>query len=120
MYRCNVCVSVCDIRDAIAFLFVGKIVLARVKRIIRRRPKQEEMDSAQPVRNDETGMWSCPFCFKNDFTELAHVWAHFDQRVCEGFPVGVKVELENGIHGFIKKDHISDKHVDNPEDRVSV
>lgn len=93
---------------------------ASVIRIKRRRPQQEETDSAQPVRSDETGMWSCPFCFKNDFTELAHVLSHYNGSDCEGIPDGVEVQLKNGIHGFIKKDHISNEHVDNPVDRVSV
>ena len=31
------------------------------------------MDSAQPRRNDETGMFVCQFCGRDDFPELTEV-----------------------------------------------
>lgn len=53
--------------------FVGKMVLATVTGIARRKPQNDQLDKANPVRNDETGLWQCPFCFKNDFLELSDV-----------------------------------------------
>lgn len=53
--------------------FVGKMVLATVIGITHRRPEREKLDQANPVRNDETGLWECPFCRKNDFPELSEV-----------------------------------------------
>ena len=37
------------------------------------QPKPEEMDSAQPQRNDQTGMFVCQFCGRDDFPELTEV-----------------------------------------------
>ena len=40
-----------------------------------RKPQHDQLDQANPVRNDETGLWQCPFCLKNDFPELSEVGA---------------------------------------------
>jgi transcription elongation factor SPT6 len=41
--------------------------------ISHRKPQGAQLDQANPVRNDETGLWQCPFCLKNDFPELSEV-----------------------------------------------
>ena len=41
--------------------------------ISRKKPKTEQLDQANPVRKDETGLWQCPFCLQNDFPELSEV-----------------------------------------------
>jgi hypothetical protein len=41
--------------------------------ITHRKPQGDQLDQANPVRNDETGLWQCPFCLKNDFPELSEV-----------------------------------------------
>ena len=41
--------------------------------IARKRPQGEQLDEANPVRNEETGLWQCPFCQKKDFPELSEV-----------------------------------------------
>lgn len=41
--------------------------------ISHRKPEKDQLDHANPVRNDETGLWQCPFCLKNDFPELSEV-----------------------------------------------
>jgi transcription elongation factor SPT6 len=41
--------------------------------IAHKRPKGDQLDQANPVRNDETGLWRCPFCQKDDFPELSEV-----------------------------------------------
>lgn len=41
--------------------------------ISHRKPQGDQLDQANPVRNDETGLWQCPFCLKNDFPELSEV-----------------------------------------------
>ena len=51
----------------------GKMCLCRVMNIARRRPPKDELDNANPVRNDETGLWQCPFCLQDDFPELSEV-----------------------------------------------
>ncbi|XP_004536739.1 transcription elongation factor SPT6 [Ceratitis capitata] len=98
--------------------YVGKMVLATVTGISHKKPQGDQLDQANPVRNDETGHWQCPFCLKDDFPELSEVWNHFDAGACPGQATGVKLRLDNGLSGFIHIKNLSDKHVLNPEDRV--
>lgn len=99
--------------------FIGKMVLATVIGITHRKPQGEQLDQANPVRNDETGLWQCPFCLKNDFPELSEVWNHFDAGGCPGQATGVRLRLDNGISGYVHIKNLSDKHVSNPEERVT-
>ena len=96
--------------------FIGKLVTATVTGFQHRKPKPEELDRASPVRNEETGLWQCPFCFKNDFPDLSEVWNHFD--ACTGQAVGVRIRLDNSLSGFIPMKCLSDSEVSNPEERV--
>uniref|UniRef100_A0A4D5R9G5 Transcription elongation factor SPT6 n=1 Tax=Scolopendra viridis TaxID=118503 RepID=A0A4D5R9G5_SCOVI len=100
--------------------FIGKLVLAKVIGIAHKKPQGEQLDQANPVRNDETGLWQCPFCLKNDFLEVSEVWNHFDAGSCPGQAMGVRARLDNGVSGFILTKNISDKHVTNPEERVKI
>ena len=52
---------------------VGKLIMVRIVGIVHRKPHGEQLDQADPVRNEETGLWQCPFCNKNDFPELSEV-----------------------------------------------
>uniref|UniRef100_A0A183IH12 S1 motif domain-containing protein n=1 Tax=Soboliphyme baturini TaxID=241478 RepID=A0A183IH12_9BILA len=99
---------------------VGKLVMGRVINIVYRRPKIDQLEQTNPVRNEGTGLWQCPLCLKNDFSELSEVWTHYDTNQCRGQAVGIRVRLENGIIGFIPIRFLSDKRVGNPEDRVSI
>jgi len=98
--------------------FIGKLVMATVTGFQHRKPKPEELDRASPVRNEETGLWQCPFCFKNDFPDLSEVWNHFDAGACTGQAVGVRIRLDNSLSGFIPMKCLSDSEVSNPEERV--
>ncbi|XP_014608543.1 PREDICTED: transcription elongation factor SPT6 isoform X1 [Polistes canadensis] len=100
--------------------YIGKLVLATVVGISHRKPQGEQLDQANPVRNDETGLWQCPFCLKNDFPELSEVWNHFDAGACPGKATGVRLRLDNGISGYVHIKNLSDKHVANPEERVGI
>ena len=51
----------------------GKLITCRVIGTARRRPNRDQLDQANPVRNDKTGLWQCPFCQKDDFPELSEV-----------------------------------------------
>ncbi len=97
---------------------VGRLVQCRCIGIARRKPQKEQLDEANPVKDDNTCMWQCSFCKRNDFSELSQVWAHFDTSECPGPPVGVRTLLDNGCTGFIPLKFISDSHVTNPEDRI--
>ncbi|XP_015115657.1 transcription elongation factor SPT6 isoform X1 [Diachasma alloeum] len=100
--------------------YIGKRIEAIVTGISRRKPQGEQLDQANPVRNDETGLWQCPFCLKNDFPELSEVWNHFDAGACPGKATGIKLRLDNGISGYIHIKNLSDKHVADPEERVAM
>lgn len=100
--------------------YIGKLVLGQVTGIYRRRPQTEQLDNANPIRNEETSLWKCPFCFKDDFQELSDVWNHFDQGSCPGQATGVKVRLDNGVFGMVQNKNLSDKEVIDPSERVHV
>ena len=99
---------------------VGKLIMGKVVGISRSKPQDEQYDKANPIRNDETGLWQCPFCLRNDYAELSDVWAHFDSKDCPGQATGVRLRLDNGIAGTIDTKMISDKEIRNPEERVQV
>ena len=55
--------------------------------MVHRKPHGEQLDQADPVRNEETGLWQCPFCHKNDFPELSEVslsikHGNLKERIC--------------------------------------
>ncbi len=100
--------------------YVGKLVQAVVSGFAYKKPAQEELDQAAPMRIGEENLWQCPFCGQDDFRELAEVWHHFDAKTCPGKAVGVKIRLDNGVTGFIPMKNLSDKNVLNPEERVQV
>lgn len=105
-------------KESAETFFVGKMLSATVSGIQHKKPSSDQLDGANPARNEETGTWQCPFCVKNDFPELKDVWVHFDAQECPGTSIGVKLRLDNGLFGFIHIKNLSDKHVKNPEDRV--
>lgn len=100
--------------------YVGKMVLANVASFSHKKPQADQLDHANPVRDDETGLWQCPFCLTNDFPELSEVWNHFDAKACPGQAIGVKLRFDNGVLGFIHIKNLSDKIVKNPEERVRI
>uniref|UniRef100_A0A094ZET0 Transcription elongation factor SPT6 n=1 Tax=Schistosoma haematobium TaxID=6185 RepID=A0A094ZET0_SCHHA len=82
-------------------LHVGRLVECRVLSVATRRPRPEQLDNANPTKNEINGLWMCPFCQQDNFQLLNHVWSHFDNNECPGQPVGLRVQLDNGIDGFI-------------------
>uniref|UniRef100_U3I284 Transcription elongation factor SPT6 n=1 Tax=Anas platyrhynchos platyrhynchos TaxID=8840 RepID=U3I284_ANAPP len=51
--------------------YIGKMIICNVTGIAHRRPQGESYDQA--IRNDETGLWQCPFCQQDNFPELSEV-----------------------------------------------
>ncbi|KAB0402488.1 hypothetical protein E2I00_008152, partial [Balaenoptera physalus] len=98
--------------------YIGKLIICNVTGIAHRRPQGESYDQA--IRNDETGLWQCPFCQQDNFPELSEVWNHFDSGSCPGQAIGVKTRLDNGVTGFIPTKFLSDKVVKRPEERVKI
>ena len=54
-------------------LYVGKMVVCGVTGFANRKPPRDMIDQAQPVRNDETGQWQCPFCLQDNYPDLSEV-----------------------------------------------
>uniref|UniRef100_A0A8B9HYD8 SPT6 homolog, histone chaperone and transcription elongation factor n=1 Tax=Astyanax mexicanus TaxID=7994 RepID=A0A8B9HYD8_ASTMX len=98
--------------------YIGKLITSVVTGIAHRRPQGESYDQA--IRNDETGLWQCPFCQQDNFPELSEVWNHFDSGSCPGQAIGVRTRLDNAVMGFIPTKFLSDKVVKHPEERVKV
>lgn len=97
---------------------IGRLIESTVLDVTRRRPRSEQLENANPTRDENSGYWLCPFCMQANFYELSDVWSHFDQQECPGQPTGVRAMLDNGVMGFIPNRLLSDQHVKNPEDRV--
>ncbi|GIX74854.1 transcription elongation factor SPT6 [Caerostris extrusa] len=100
--------------------YIGKMIFVTVTGIARRKARKDQLENANPIRNEESRLWQCPFCLRKDFPELSDVWSHFDSESCPGQAMGVRVRMDNGISGFIPTKMLSDKHVSNPEDRVKI
>lgn len=47
------------------------MIICNVTGIAHRRPQGESYDQA--IRNDESGLWQCPFCQQDNFPELSEV-----------------------------------------------
>ena len=60
--------------------FIGKMVLCRVSNIARKKPQGQQLDEANPERSDDTGLWVCPFCKKDDFAEISEVSARIHRN----------------------------------------
>lgn len=57
-------------------------MLCRVTNIARKRPQGQQLDEANPERSDETGLWVCPLCKKDDFAEIGEVSAAVIVLLC--------------------------------------
>ncbi|KAM3183126.1 hypothetical protein ACTXT7_010963 [Hymenolepis weldensis] len=78
----------------------GSLVECQVICLASRKPTQEQIDNANPIKNNETGLWTCPFCRKEGFAQFGDMWPHYDND-CLGQVSGIRVQLDNGITGFI-------------------
>lgn len=54
-------------------LHVGRLVECRVLSVATRRPRPEQLDNANPTKNEINGLWMCPFCQQDNFQLLNHV-----------------------------------------------
>ena len=54
-------------------LHYGKLITCVVTGFAYRKPNREKLEQADPVKDDETGLWQCPFCTNNTFTDLSEV-----------------------------------------------
>jgi transcription elongation factor SPT6 len=107
-------------KETVVSFKIGKLILCKVTSIARRRPTPDQLENAEPIKDENTCTWQCSFCKRGNFSELAQVWAHFDTGECPGPPVGVRTMLDNQVSGFIPLNALSDQTVKNPEDRLKV
>ena len=52
---------------------LGKLQVGKVSGFAFRKPKGDQLDNADPTRDEDTGNWKCPFCKRNDIVELSEV-----------------------------------------------
>ena len=101
----------CLIKETPASFHFGKLVMCRVTGVARKKPTKDQLEYANPIKDDNTCMWQCQFCKRNDFTEHNQVWLHFDHDQCSGAPVGIRTILDNGCTGFLPLKNLSDSRV---------
>lgn len=53
-------------------------MLCKVVNIARKKPQGHQLDEANPLRSEESGLWSCPFCKKDEFSEISEVKLHWN------------------------------------------
>ncbi len=56
-------------------LYEGRLFTCTVVGIVRRKPQREVLDRANPVQDEHSRLWKCPFCLKNDFRDIGMVSA---------------------------------------------
>ena len=56
-----------------ATLCRGRLITCTVTSIARRQPDAEALQSAVPLRDDETNLLQCPFCFEASFNDPSAV-----------------------------------------------
>ncbi|XP_008554918.1 transcription elongation factor SPT6 [Microplitis demolitor] len=101
-------------------LYIGKLVSATVIGMIYRKKADDQSDNQLvPVKNDETGLWKCPHCLKDDFADSSNVLEHFDTDNCSTVS-SIKLRLENGLHGFISVKNLSDNYINDPEKMIAI
>lgn len=91
-------------------LYYGKLITCVVTGFAYKKPTREELDSANPTRNDETNLWKCPFCLLDTFPDLSEVrffpvYVHLAGKNCNGWKLlyyNIPVTLQNisVLHGF--------------------
>ena len=101
-------------------LYPGKLVTGVVSRFFKRPPRESELENADaPEKNADDHKWKCKFC-GICFDELPELWAHLDERKCEGRCIGFNVDLDCNVQGFCKTENVSSQRIDTPEERVTI
>ncbi len=54
-------------------LYEGRMFTCTVVGIVRRKPLREVLDRANPIQDEHTRLWKCPFCLKSEFREIGLV-----------------------------------------------
>ena len=62
-------------------MYIGRMVTCVVTGFAYRKPTREALDQANPVRNEDTSMWQCPFCLQDNFSDLSEVCKNFCNNI---------------------------------------
>lgn len=54
-------------------LYEGRLFTCTVVGIVRRKPPREVLEWANPIQDEYSRMWKCPFCLKDDFRDIGLV-----------------------------------------------
>ena len=88
-------------------MFVGKMITCLVSGFAYRKPSREALDQANPVRNDDSNLWQCPFCLKDNFPDLSEVRAVYARTPDVRFLLGHHGVLEELLGNFESQHPIS-------------
>ena len=47
--------------------------MGKVMHVVHRKPRMDDSQQQHPVRDNKTGLWTCPWCHRSDFAELSEV-----------------------------------------------
>lgn len=54
-------------------LYEGRLFTCTVVGFVKRKPLREVLERSNPVQDEHTRLWKCPFCLKNDFRDIGLV-----------------------------------------------
>lgn len=54
-------------------LYEGRLFTCTVVGIVRRKPPRDVLDRANPIQDEYTRLWKCPFCLRDDFRDIGLV-----------------------------------------------
>ncbi|GMS90041.1 hypothetical protein PENTCL1PPCAC_12216, partial [Pristionchus entomophagus] len=113
-------------KETCSTLFTGKLVTGTVERVVYRRVNpNDDRDRAEPIRDENSDSWKCPYCGKI-VVDVSLLFNHYDEQDlekggCPGSPVGIRLRLDNGLIGFISNKCLSDNpNFKSPADRVKL
>ncbi len=63
-------------------LHIGRLIDCQVVAVATRKPRADQLDSANPTKSEVTGLWRCPFCKQDDFQQLSEVRFCYHRHFC--------------------------------------
>ena len=55
-------------------LYEGRLFTCTIVGIVRRKPLREVLDRANPIQDERSRLWKCPFCLQDNFQDIPLVW----------------------------------------------
>ncbi|KAI6241999.1 Suppressor of Ty 6-like protein [Aphelenchoides fujianensis] len=97
----------------------GKLVHGRVQRIqYTRRPYDPGNKFDNPLPTMDQTAFICPHC-RLEYPDAGYIMnVHMGSPECRGKPSGVRVQLDDGVSGFIGMKNLSDQRVGDPSEFI--